>query len=88
MAHWLELDLVATLPANTSVELYVRVGDDLATLAAATPSGPWTVFPADLQAPPGPVPNGRYLMPVVRLISADRVSTPTLHEYTLAWTCP
>jgi hypothetical protein len=78
----------ATTPPDTSVEIYVRAGDDLSTLDQQTLYGPWTVSPADLQAAPGPVPDSRYLLVIIRLLSEDRESTPIVHGFSVDWACP
>ncbi len=88
MAQWLGIDLDTTLPPNTRVEVWVRVGPDKATLAGQPVYGPWTVFPADFTMAPGPVPDGEFLQLTIRLISDDRESTPIVHAYSLEWACP
>jgi streptogramin lyase len=87
-AHWTGVTWEATTPPATSVEILVRAGDDLATLDSAPQYGPWIVSPADLQAPPGPVPDTRFLLLTIRLISTDRELTPIVHTYGVQWTCP
>jgi hypothetical protein len=87
-AHWTEVVWDATVPVGTAVEVWVRVGDDAATIGGTMQYGPWVVSPADLQLPPGPVPDGRYLELTIRLISADRSSTPIVHGYEVKWQCP
>jgi streptogramin lyase len=87
-ATWLGVTWEATTPPDTAVEVYVRVGNDLATLDQETRYGPWTVSPADLQAPPGPVPTGRYMLLTIRLLSQDNESTPIVHAYAVQWSCP
>ncbi len=87
-ATWLRIDWSATEPPGTEVEVYVRAGDDLATLNQAPLFGPWTVSPAELSQPPGPVPASRYLLLIIRLISQDRQSTPIVHSYNVEWSCP
>lgn len=87
-ARWLTLNWDATTPPDTAVELYVRAGNDLATLDAQPQYGPWTVSPGDLQAPPGPVPDSRYLLVTIRLLSEDNESTPIVHSFSVDWACP
>ena len=87
-AHWLSVTWDATTPVNTEVNIYVRSGDDLATLEEQPQFGPWTVSPADLQVLPGPVPDGRYLLLTIELISNDNESTPIVHGYSVDWACP
>ena len=66
----------------------VRVGDDPATIDAQPAFGPWLVSPADLQAPPGPVPDATYMKLTLRLLSSDGESTPIVHGYDVQWACP
>jgi streptogramin lyase len=87
-AHWIALNWDATTPPDTAVELYVRAGNDLATLNAQPQYGPWTVSPADLQMPPGPVPDSRYLLVTIRLLSNDNEATPIVHAFSVDWACP
>ena len=87
-ATWLSVDWMATTPPNTSVEIWVRVGDDLATIDAQPIYGPWTMSPADLQMPPGPVPMASYMKLTIRLKSSDGESTPIVHSYNVSWACP
>jgi hypothetical protein len=87
-AYWMSVEWEATTPPATRVEIWVRVGDDPATLDDQPIYGPWTTSPADLQAAPGPVPDGEYLQLNIRLISEDRESTPIVHSYSVQWACP
>jgi hypothetical protein len=87
-AYWIAVEWDATTPPATRVEIWVRVGDDLATLDDQTLYGPWTSSPADLQAAPGPVPDGEYLQLIIRLVSEDEESTPIVHAYSVQWACP
>jgi streptogramin lyase len=87
-AEWLSVNFDATTPPNTRVQIWVRSGNDLATLKTQPIYGPWEMSPADLQSPPGPVPDGRYLLLIIRLISEDRESTPIVHGYEVQWACP
>ncbi len=87
-AYWIAVEWDATTPPSTSVEIWVRSGDDLATLNSQPIYGPWTSSPADLQAPPGPVPDGHYLQLNIRLKSEDGESTPIVHSYSVQWACP
>lgn len=87
-AHWLALNWDATTPPDTAVELYVRAGNDLLTLGAQTQYGPWVVSPADLQVAPGPVPDSRYLLVTIRLLSEDNEATPIVHSFSVDWACP
>ncbi len=88
IANWTGVTWESTTPPGTSVEIFVRAGDDLATLDTAPLYGPWLVSPADLQMPPGPVPSTRFILLIIRLISTDRESTPIVHGYGVQWNCP
>lgn len=88
-ARWSRIDYGAVTPLNTGIEVWVRAGDDPATIDQQPAFGPWVPpSPADLQAPPGPVPDSKYLQVIFRLKSLDRNSTPILQWYQLEWTCP
>lgn len=86
-AYFESIEFDAVTPAGTSIEVWVRVGNNLATLGSQPQYGPWTVSPAMLQLPPGPVPNASYMRITFRLISADRQSTPVLRGYEAQWYC-
>jgi streptogramin lyase len=86
-AHWVNVSWTQTTPPGTHVQVYVRAGNDLATLDQQPQFGPWTVSPADLQLPPGPVPDSKYLLLTIRLLSDDRESTPIVHSYNVQWSC-
>lgn len=86
-AKWLGITWSATTPPNTSVEIWVRAGDDLATLGQQPLFGPWLTSPADFSLPPGPVPDAKFLLLTIRLISADRETTPVVHSYSVQWAC-
>ncbi len=86
-AKWVRVTWTQTTPPGTRVEVYARSGDDLLTLDQQPLFGPWTMSPAELQQPPGPVPDGKYLLLILRLISDDRESTPIVHSYNVQWSC-
>jgi hypothetical protein len=87
-AEWLLAELDAGVPAGTSVHLRVRTASDLGGLATAPWYGPFTSFPADLAAPPGPVPAGRVLELELVLISDDGLLTPRVRDLVLGHRCP
>jgi len=87
-AVWSAVVFDATVPLNTKVEVFVQVGNDLATLDQQPYYGPWTASPADLTMAPGPVPNGVYLRVTLRLISEDRATSPIVKSYSVQYTCP
>ncbi|MBI4510889.1 MAG: hypothetical protein HY698_14750 [Deltaproteobacteria bacterium] len=87
-AHWTSIKYDATAPAMTTLELWVRAGDDLATLAAQPLIGPFLIPPANLQAAPGPVADSKFLQVTFRLTSLDRETSPIVRSYEVKWTCP
>ncbi len=88
LATWTGVNWASTEPPGTEVEIYVRAGNDLGTLNQAQLYGPWLMSPANLTIAPGPVPQSRYLLLIIRMISNDRESTPIVHSYSVAWGCP
>jgi streptogramin lyase len=88
VAHWLDVEWSATMPAGTRVELYVRTGSDAATVGQAPPQGPWTNSPADLQLTPGPVGDSIHMQLTLRLISESPLDSATLHSYRVTRICP
>ncbi|MBT8491558.1 MAG: hypothetical protein KJO07_00750, partial [Deltaproteobacteria bacterium] len=97
-ADWRGVSFDAVIPNTaTAVQVFVQVGNDLATLKDQPSYGPWTVSPIDLDSPapspPAPmgqgvVPDGAYLRLTFVLISEDRISTPIVRGYNVDWTCP
>ena len=74
-------------PPMTHVEFYVRSASTMAGLAAEAWIGPFTGNPANLQAPPGPVPDGRFLEVEVRLSTDDRGAAPRVFSVDVSNTC-
>jgi hypothetical protein len=87
-ADWVGAQVDASVPAGTEVHLRVRVADDRASLATAEWYGPWTSFPANLDAPPGPVPDGAVLEFEITLIADGALVTPTVRDLVLTYDCP
>src|SRR5712692_4994646 len=83
---WGPISWSATLPPNTSVTLYVKVGNNPATLESTTQYGPFTASPANLQA--AGVPARSYLQVLFVLSSSDRRNTPTLYSFSVSMSCP
>ena len=87
-AHWLTAEWEATTPAGTRVELWLRAGNDAATVGQAPLQGPWTASPADLQSLPGPVGDRVALLFTLRLVSDNPAASPVVHSYRVTRTCP
>lgn len=92
-ADWQAIEFDADVPLNTSVEVFVQVGNDLATLDQQPFYGPWTVSPADLDMP-APMsgqeapPDGVFLRVTFILSNTDNTSTPIVKSYNVEWSCP
>jgi streptogramin lyase len=84
---WLTLNWVATVPANTQVQVYVRVADTQADLSntAIAKYGPYTTGPIDLDA--AGVPHKRFLRVFFELTSNDGLGSPTVKSLNLSWNC-
>jgi streptogramin lyase len=87
-ATWYEVQFEATTPAGAGVEIWVQIGNDRFTVATDPAYGPWTSSPVDLQAAPGPVPMGSYMLLTIRLQSVTGEASPIVHSYNLRWSCP
>jgi sugar lactone lactonase YvrE len=91
-ASFLRLEWEGVTPVGTRLDFWIRVGDDLHTLAGAPRYGPFgqsadgTVSPVDL-ADAG-VPDAPYALVEVALTSRTGASTPELRSMNLVWTCP
>lgn len=92
-ADWQGLVFDAEVPLNTEVQVFVQVGNDLATLEGQPFFGPWTESPMDLDMP-APMsgqqapPDGSFIRVTFVLVSEDRISTPIIKSYNVEWTCP
>jgi len=84
---WLTVTWDATTPPRTAVQLFVRTAARLQDLASAPAYGPFNTQPADLHAPPGPVPRSGFIRVEFHLTSSDGLSTPVLNSFHLSYTC-
>jgi hypothetical protein len=77
----------ATVPAATSLQVYVKTADTAADLntAAARRFGPFSTSPVDLAA--NSVPKSKFLRVEFVLVSRDGKSTPVLKSFDLRWKC-
>ncbi len=85
-AQWNSVTWDATTPANTSIVLYVR-GSNNFDFTLSQQYGPWLTSPANLQAPPGPVPQFKYLQLQFVLVSNDQTSQPFLNSFSINTSC-
>jgi large repetitive protein len=85
-AQWNSVTWDATTPPNTSVVLYVR-GSNNFDFTLSQQYGPWLSSPANLQGPPGPVPQFKYLQLQFVLVSADQTSQPYLNSFGVNTSC-
>ncbi|MCC7535625.1 MAG: hypothetical protein IT379_05405, partial [Deltaproteobacteria bacterium] len=85
--RWQGIRFTGEVPPMTSVEFYVRSSSTMAGLAGEAWIGPFTGNPANLQAAPGPVPDGRFLEVEVRLSTSDRGAAPRVFSIDVANTC-
>ncbi|MBI2896977.1 MAG: hypothetical protein HYY06_25695 [Deltaproteobacteria bacterium] len=81
-AHW-----EGEVPEGAAVELRVRSAATREGLADATWYGPWLESPADLEAPPGPVPEGSFLEFELTLRSLDNATTPHITGFVVTYSC-
>jgi hypothetical protein len=87
ISTWKLLSWTATVPANTTLQVFVRVADTQAGLAdnSIARSGPFTTSPIDLDA--AGVPHKQFLRLFFELTSTDGLSTPVLSAVNLTWGC-
>lgn len=86
--EWETLSFDATIPTATRVELRVRAADTRLGLREAPWLGPFASSPANLAAPPGPVPPRRFLEVEATLVSEDESRTPRLDTVSVQLNCP
>jgi streptogramin lyase len=86
--EWEELTFDAVAPARTRVEVRVRAASSAAELASATWIGPFTASPANLAAPPGPIPPLAVLEVEVTLVSEDEMTSPRVRGVNVQYNCP
>jgi hypothetical protein len=85
-AQWDTVTWNAITPPGSSVTLNVR-GSNNADFSVAQKYGPFTSSPANLQAPPGPVPQFKYLQLEFFLSSSDGTTQPYLVSFTVTSEC-
>jgi hypothetical protein len=85
-AQWNSVMWDATTPPNTSIVLYVR-GSNNFDFTLSQQYGPWLSSPANLQGPPGPVPQFKYLQLQFVLVSQDQTSQPYLNSFSINTSC-
>ena len=85
-AQWDSVSWNATTPPNTSVVLYVR-GSNNFDFTLSQRYGPWATSPANLQGPPGPVPQFKYLQLEFVLVSDDQTTQPYLSGFSVITSC-
>lgn len=83
--QWKQVSWEATVPAGTSVKVYVRAANTREEIPSAQRFGPFTVSPADLLAA-GQV-MGRFLQVEVELASDVEGVTPILKRIGVQWIC-
>ncbi|MDW8363817.1 MAG: MopE-related protein [Myxococcales bacterium] len=86
--QWERLEVDATAPAGTSVEIRLRAAPTRAALETRSWIGPWRTVSADLRAPPGPVPEERFLEVEVTLVASGGARSPRVRSVTLQRNCP
>jgi len=85
--RWTGASFVAEIPPGTSVEIWARSADDVASLDAEEWIGPFTDNPSDFTMPPGPIPERRYLQVELRLATMDRSTAPRVFSVDVAGVC-
>jgi streptogramin lyase len=85
--QWRELTWDAVVPANSTLQVFVKAANTLAELNAATlvRSGPFTTSPVDLIA--AGVPQSRFLRVEFVLRSVDGQTSPVLRGFNVKWLC-
>ncbi|HET6982819.1 MAG TPA: hypothetical protein VFI53_11805 [Myxococcaceae bacterium] len=85
-AEWDTVTWNAITPPNTAVVLYVR-GSNNTDFSVSQRYGPFTSTPANLQAPPGPVPQFKYLSLEFQMTSLDGTAQPYLLSFNVQSKC-
>jgi hypothetical protein len=85
-AQWNTVTWDAIAPPNTSVVLFVR-GSNNTDFTVSQEYGPFTTSPANLQQPPGPVPQFKYLQLKFVLTSKDGTTQPYLMGFNVSSQC-
>jgi hypothetical protein len=85
--EWRALTWVADVPANASLQVFVKGADTRALLdsTATMRYGPFTTSPTDLLA--AGVPKSKFLRVEFNLRSTDSKGTPVLKSFNLVWAC-
>lgn len=85
--EWRTLTWDAVVPANTTLQAFVKAANTAAELDLPTTAryGPFTTSPTDLKA--AGVPKTKFLRVEFVLRSADGRSTPVLRGFNLVWAC-
>lgn len=83
---WKTLTWNANEPPNTNVRVRVRTASSQFGLATGTASPWFETSPANIEAPV--VPKSAWLRVEFELTSTDRMTTPVLQSYDLAFHCP
>lgn len=85
--EWRTLSWDATVPANTTLQVFVKAANSAAQLDLPTTAryGPFTLSPVNLVA--AGVPKTRFLRVEFVLRSADGRSSPVLRSFNLVWAC-
>ncbi len=84
-AQWRQVVWDAVTPANTKVEVYVRVAATAAALPTATRFGPFVASPVDLVA--AGVPKAEFFRVEFVLSSTDGMATPVLRSFRIVSAC-
>ncbi len=84
-AQWRQVIWDADVPVNTSVQVYVRVANQVADLPTAPRFGPFTTPPADLIG--AMVPKAQHLRVEFVLSSTDGMTTPVLKSFRIVSAC-
>ena len=85
--QWYGARVNAEIPASTEVTVWVRTGNTIAELEAATFIGPFPSPLANFTVAPGPVPPGQYIEIELRLVTMDRRVAPRVMSIELAGEC-
>jgi DNA-binding beta-propeller fold protein YncE len=83
--QWKQVSWEATVPAGTSLKVYVRAADTREAIPSSQRFGPFTTSPADLMAV-GPV-MGLFLQVEVEMASDVEGATPMLKRLGVQWIC-
>src|SRR5262249_30051869 len=85
-AEWDTVTWNAITPPNTAVVLYVR-GSNNTDFSVSQRYGPFTSTPANLQGPPGPVPQLKYRPIEFKRPSLDGIAQPYLLGFNVQSKC-